>query len=136
MRSQTTQAYGKKWKGTRELCGLGFSFAVFEVFLAVLAVPHVLEQLPLPHGLETPFIRKVIRDLVIDFSDERCLKSMGQRKLFEYVRHSEDGKEHLKYCKAEPKATQLTGTFPFLSVRLCCLRPHLLCRRPGASLAS
>ena len=74
----------------------------------------------------------------IVYSDERCLKCMGQRKQFEYARHSEDGKEHLKNCKAEPKATQLTGIFPTSSMHSClwCLRPYLFCGRPGASLAS
>ena len=89
-----------------------------------------------PYRWLVPFL-SFLQHVLSDFSDERCLKCMGQRKQFEYARHSEDGKEHLKNCKAEPKATQLTGTFATSSRTLVCgLRPHLLCGRPGASLAS
>ena len=43
---------------------------------------------------------------------ERCLKCMADdRAQFEYARQSPTGKEHLKTCKADPKATTLDGTY-------------------------
>ena len=49
---------------------------------------------------------------LFDFFPAPRLKCMAQRKQFEFARHSEEGKGHLKNCKAEPRATQLTGTCP------------------------
>ena len=33
----------------------------------------------------------------------------AKRKQFDFARQSETGKEHLKTCKANPKATELAG---------------------------
>ena len=51
--------HGRCRKGTRELGGFRFSFAVFEVLLAVLDEPRVLELLALPHTLQAPLSREM-----------------------------------------------------------------------------
>ena len=51
--------HGRCRKGTRELGGFRFSFAVFEVLLTVLAKPRVLELLALPHTLHTSLNREI-----------------------------------------------------------------------------
>ena len=76
-----------------------------------------------------------LHHVLSDSLDERCLKCMGQRKQFEYARHSEDGKEHLKNCKAEPKATKLTGTFAMSSRTLVCVVWDLICFVEGQAPA-
>ena len=46
----------------------------------------------------------------------RCLKCMADptKKQFKYARQSDTGKEHLKNCKVNPKATTLTVSISFV----------------------
>ena len=53
---------------------------------------------------------------------KRCLKCMKDttKKQFEYARQSSDGKEHLKTCKAQDKATTLDGTYDVFTIPKIC----------------